>query len=420
MKVLPKLTAVVLTALVTLLMLTVTPAQAGTTQTPAERAREIATALEKDRLYVDPAYQAALPESMRADVRAKAKALGYPVYSIVLPLTPSDAFQGKESNVLTLVIDAMDKPGLYVVIDGGSRFPWYQVHELPQLDEDRLRPVRQRALADTGYDAGPTEVLARMYELLSSPALPPSKPTTGGGRDAGRDSDGSSGSSGGAVALFVVLGIVGVVVLGLVIGLARRGGGGLRRLRREKSFSIPPHVAATVAAEQRRRLTRETALELTTLGSKLAALPSAHGLGLSHQQAALDARQAAEKVLDSSEDLVDVVGAMVLLDKARREYDAAVAVAADRPIDAVPELCAFNPLHGRSSGRKTQVKSDGATLTLPLCADCRRALERGQAPSSLPGSDGPYWHGDDLWARTFFGALGDDLAGAVSRGDHRS
>ncbi|TDC19242.1 hypothetical protein E1261_34385 [Kribbella albertanoniae] len=406
-----------MTVLVTLLLLLAAPAQAGSTQTPAERAREIATALDKDRLYVDPAYKNALPEKLLTDVRTKANALGYPVYSIVLPLTPSDAFQGKESNVLTLVIDAMAKPGLYVVVDGGSRFPWYTVHELPQLDEERLRPVRQRALDDTGYDAGPTEVLARMYELLASPTLPRAKPTksTGGGRDTDRDSD----SSAGKVALIIVGGLIVLVVLGLVIGLIRRGGGP-HAPRRQKTFSIPPHVAATVAAEQRRRLSRETALELTTLGSELAALPTAHGLGLAHQQAALDARQAAEKVLDSSEDLVDVVGAMVLLDKARREYDAAVAVAADRPIDAVPELCAFNPLHGRSAGRKTQVKSDGATLTLPLCAECRRALEHGQAPSSLPGADGPYWHGDDLWARTFFGAIGDDLAGAVSRGDHRS
>ncbi len=125
-------------------------------------------------------------------------------------------------------------------------------------------------------------------------------------------------------------------------------------------------------------------------------------------------------MLDGSEDLVDVVGAMVLLDQARREYDAAVAVAADRKVDVVRELCAFNPLHGRSSGRPTQVQADRATLTLPLCAECRQALKRGKAPASLPGDDGPYWHGDDLWARTFFGNLDDDLAAAVSRGDHRS
>jgi len=175
-----------------------------------------------------------------------------------------------------------------------------------------------------------------------------------------------------------------------------------------------------VAAEQRRRLTQETTAELTTLGSQLAALPTAQGEGLRHQQAALDARQAAETVLDASQDLVDVVGAMVLLDKARREYGAAVAMAADRAIDVVPELCAFNPLHGRSSGPPTQVESDGATLTLPLCADCRRALKRGKAPASLPGENGPYWHGDDLWARTFFGTVGEDLASAVARGEYRS
>jgi hypothetical protein len=419
-----KLTALMLTSLVTLLLLTTAPAQAHPTQTPAERAREIATALRKDALYVDPAYKSALPENLLADVRTKAKALGYPVYSIVLPLTPSDAFQGKERNVLTLVIDALAEPGLYVVIDGGSRFPWYEAHNLPQLTEDRLQAVRERALDDTGYDAGPTEVLARMYELLALPALPPATKTTKPIKTASpgsdRDSD-SDESSGGKVALFVVLGLVVLVALGLVIGLSRRrSGGSVSGPRREKPFSIPPHVAATVAAEQRRRLTRETMLELTTLGSQLAALPTWQGGGLSHQQAALDARQAAEKVLDSFEDLVDVVGAMVLLDKARREYDAAVAVAADRPVDVVPDLCAFNPLHGRSSGQPTQVKSDGATLTLPLCAACRRALKRGEAPASLPGADGPYWHDKDLWARTFFGAVGDDLAGQVARGAHRS
>jgi hypothetical protein len=156
--------------MVALIALIALPAGAATTQTPAERAREIAAALAKDPLYVDPAYKSALPEKLRADVRTKAKALGYPVYSIVLPLTPSDEFQGEESNVLTLVIDAMRKPGLYVVVDGGSQFPWYDAHNLPQLSEDKLRAARQRALGDTGYDAGPTEVLARMYELLAAPS----------------------------------------------------------------------------------------------------------------------------------------------------------------------------------------------------------------------------------------------------------
>ncbi|MEJ1107144.1 MULTISPECIES: hypothetical protein [unclassified Kribbella] len=406
-------TRLALTVLLTLLVsLTAVPAQA---QTPAERAREIAAALAKDPLYVDPAYKSALPENLRADVRAKAKALGYPVYSIVLPLTPSDAFQGAESNVLTLVIDALGKPGVYVVVDGGSQFPWYEAHDVPQVGEDKLRAARKQALEDTGYDAGPTEVLARMYELLAAPGLPATTPTSTAPRSGDEEDPESSG--GGSIALIVGLGIAALVGLGLIIGLRKPRAD---RPRREKPFSIPPHVAASVAAERRRRLTHETNAELTTLGSALAALPDAKGEGLRHQQAALDAHHAAGKVLDSSEDLVDVVGAMVLLDKARREYDAALAAAAGRKLDVVPELCAFNPLHGRSSGRPTQVEADGTTLTLPLCAECRQALKRGKAPASLPGEDGPYWHGDDLWARTFFGNLDDDLAAAVSRGEYRS
>ncbi|MFI7059638.1 hypothetical protein ACIBL3_01535 [Kribbella sp. NPDC050124] len=406
-------TRVALTVLLTLLVsLTAVPARA---QTPAERSREIATALAKDPLYVDPAYRSALPENQLADVRAKAKALGYPVYSIVLPLSPSDPFRGEERNVLTLVIDALGKPGLYVVVDGGGHFPWYEAHSLPQVDDDKLRAARERALDDTGYDAGPTEVLSKMYDLLAAPELPAANPTSST-RPSSSDEP-EEESSAGLIALIVGLGIAALVGLGLVIGLRRPG---VDRPRREKPFSIPPHVAATVALERRRRLTRETGLELTKLGSELAALPAASGDELRHQQAALDAHHAARKVLDSSEDLVDVVGAMVLLDKARREYDAAVAVAAGRKQDAVPELCAFNPLHGRSAGRPTQVDADGTTLTLPLCAECRQALKQGKAPASLPGDDGPYWHGDDLWARTFFGSIDDDLAAAVSRGEYRS
>jgi hypothetical protein len=397
-----------LTLLVAALTLVPTPAQAAT---PAERARAIAAALSKDPLYVDAAYRTGLPENLRDDVRKKAQALGYPVYTVVLPLTPSDEFQGQESTALTLIIDALHKPGLYVVVDGGGRFPWYEAHDLPQVTDEKLDASRDRALDDTGYDAGQTEVLARMYELLAQPGIPAPNPKPG---TPARSRTSDDGGHGWIVAGSIIGGLVVLVGLGLVIGRLRGPGSG-----RGKTFRIPPHVAATVAAERRRRLTRETTAELTTLGSELAALPTTSGPGLVHQQAALDDHAAASKVLDSSPDLVDLVGAMVLLDKARREYDAAVAAAAGRRTDAVPDLCAFNPLHGRASGRPTKVESDGTTLMLPLCVECRQALRKGRAPGSLPGQDGPYWYEDTLWARTFFGTTGENLAEAVSRGELR-
>ncbi|TDU90147.1 hypothetical protein EV138_3731 [Kribbella voronezhensis] len=389
-------------------------------ETPAERAREIAAALVKDPVYIDPVYAPALSAKMVGEVRTKAKALGYPVYTIVLPLSPSDAFQGKERNVITLVTDALRKPGLYVVVDGGGRFPWFEVRDVPTLDWKILNAARDRALDDTGYDAGPTEVLARFYELLAGPPLPAATPKPEGTGTRPSDDSSSDGVSGGLVALGIVVAVLAILVaLGLWIGLRRRGGGA-GAPRREKPFSIPPHVAATVAAERRRRLTRETTAELTDLGSELAALPTVAGDGLRHQQLALDAHDAAGRVLDASRDLVDVVGAMVLLDQGRRELEIAKALAEGRKPPVVQALCAFNPLHGRASGRPTQVESDGTTVTLPLCAECRQALKRGVAPKSLPGDDGPYWHGTDLWARTFFGALGNDLPAAVSRGDYKS
>lgn len=387
-------------------------------QTPAERAKEIATALAKDPLYIDPVYASGIPASLREPVRTKASALPYKVYTIILSLTPSDGFEGEERNVLTLVMDALRRPGLYVVVDGGQRFPWYEAKDVPQLTEDQLSNARDHALDDTGYDAGPTQVVARLYELLAGPPLPKVERTTKNpiipSRSNDNDSDSDESSS---PVLGIVIAVIAILVaLGLAIGLRRR----TPSARREKAFVIPPHVAATVATERRRRLTKETTAELTQLGSDLAALPTVAGEGLQHQQTALDCHDAAGRVLDASRDLVDVVGAMVLLDQGRREYDVAQAIAAGRKPVVVQALCAFNPLHGRASGKPTQVESDGTTLTLPLCADCRQALKGGKAPASLPGDDGPYWHGDDLWARTFFGALGEDLAGAVSRGEYRS
>ncbi|MEU8222229.1 hypothetical protein [Kribbella sp. NPDC048915] len=402
----------VLMGLTGLDLLAAAPAEAGTVRTPAERAKEIATALRKDPMYIDPAYRTALPEKLQADLRAKAKAVGYPIYTVVLPLTPSDEFEGKERVALTLIIDALRRPGLYVVMDGGQRFPWFELREVSQVNDEKLRAARDRALDDTGYDAGPTEVLSRMYELLAQPGIPQTTKRPSSERPS-TSSEGDDGT-GRTVLWSLVGGVVVLIGLGLVIG---RGRGSKRG--REKTFHIPPHVAATVAAERRRRLTKETNAELTALGSDLAALPTSRGDELAHQQAALDGHAAARSVLDSSPDLVDLVGAMVLLDKARREYNTAVAIAAGRRTDAVPELCAFNPLHGRSSGQPTKVESDGTTLTLPLCGECRRALKRGSAPASLPGKDGPYWHDNSLWARTFFGTLGEDLAGAVSRGELR-
>lgn len=406
-----KLIGLLAAVVVLLTALPVAPAMAEPPTTPAERAREIAQALAKDPVYIDPAYASAFPAAIRTELGAKAKALGYPVYTVILPLTAGDFFRGEEDTALTLIMDAMQKPGLYVLIDGGGRFPWHELRDRTEPNYDKISAARKRALDDTGYNSGPAQVLIRMYELLALPSLPPAtaKPS-----NTPRQSD-DHAEEGSGFPWWIV---AGVAVLALLLLAFRRGG---RRRGKQAAFSIPPHVAVAVADEKRRKLTRDAGESLTGLGEQLAALPVAtSSRARDLQQRALDAHQAAGRVLDGSDDIVDVVGATVLLDLAQREYDAAQAVEAGRKLVDVPGLCAFNPLHGRSTGEPTTVESDGHALELPLCGACRKALRRGGAPASLRGADGPYWHGDDLWARTFFGSVGDNLADAVGRGEHRS
>ncbi|WP_328990022.1 hypothetical protein OG394_27655 [Kribbella sp. NBC_01245] len=403
-----------LAALVVLLTaLPVAPAMAGPPTTPAERAREIAQALAKNPVYIDPAYASAYPAATQTEIGVKAKALGYPVYTVILPLTAGDFFRGEENTALTLIMDAMQKPGLYVLVDGGGRFPWHELRGRTEPDYDKVSAARKRALDDTGYNSGPAQVLIRMYELLALPSLPPATAKPGKSTPS-RESDSGDGSG------FPWWIVGGVAVLALLVLAFRRGGRGRGR-GKQAAFSIPPHVAVAVADEKRRKLTRDAGESLTSLGEQLASLPVATSSRARElQQRALDAHQAAGRVLDGSDDIVDVVGATVLLDLAQREYDAAQAVEAGRQPADVRGLCAFNPLHGRSTGGPTTVESDGHALELPLCRACQKALRRGAAPASLRGADGPYWHGDDLWARTFFGSVGDNLADAVGRGEHRS
>lgn len=415
-----KLIGLLAAVVVLLTALPVAPAMAEPPTTPAERAREIAQALAKDPVYIDPAYTSAFPAAVRTEIGTKAKALGYPVYTVVLPLTAGDFFGGKEDTALTLIMDAMHKPGLYVLVDGGGIFPWHDLRDRTEPDYDKISAARKRALDDTGYDSGPAQVLIRMYELLALPSLPPATAKPGKTTTPPRQSE--EDPSGPPWWIMVGVAALALWLLAFWRGGQGRGRGGQGRKRgKQAAFSIPPHVAVALADEKRRKLTRDAGESLTSLGEQLASLPVATSPRARElQQRALDAHQAAGRVLDSSDDIVDVVGATVLLDLAQREYDAAQAVEAGRkPVD-VPGLCAFNPLHGRSTGGPTTVESDGHALELPLCGACRKALRRGGAPASLRGADGPYWHGDDLWARTFFGSVGDNLADAVGRGEHRA
>ncbi|WP_133058862.1 MULTISPECIES: hypothetical protein [unclassified Nocardioides] len=120
--------------------------------------------------------------------------------------------------------------------------------------------------------------------------------------------------------------------------------------------------------------------------------------------AALDEAQGSRDAaadLVESDDLLDVVGALVLV---------TIGYAATRRGGAPYRPCFFNPLHGEGDHRAA---SGQGGPTVPACRRCAADVESGTAPDALVvarrGRDRPYYEQSTVWARTGFGSLTDDL-----------
>ncbi|WP_028659605.1 hypothetical protein [Nocardioides insulae] len=175
--------------------------------------------------------------------------------------------------------------------------------------------------------------------------------------------------------------------------------------------SAPRSVSAARTTPDRDAERERSSALLTALAEDLAAYSDrgADPTSAERLQAAVLAREVAEPLLDSG-DVLDLVGAGVLARIGRREVSRARGRARTpyRP-------CFFDPRHP-SGTRKAEWRFGDATVEVPVCPRCLQALERDRWPDPLtPPSGRPYYDGDTVWARTGFGALTDDLAGAVAR-----
>ncbi|WP_166133587.1 hypothetical protein [Nocardioides ochotonae] len=166
----------------------------------------------------------------------------------------------------------------------------------------------------------------------------------------------------------------------------------------------PRTPAAPSAPEVRRRAEKE----LSVLDRALLRRSTA-GLDPAHEQRLDGSRTAARTLLDTTAeqdaDLLESLGALVLVRSAQRLL--AQPSTPYRP-------CFFNPWHGEGTARVAAPVGTGDQVDLPACERCRRAQSR-QALSDPLLVRGrlrrlrPYWEGDDVWARTGFGAISDDL-----------
>ncbi|WP_329459453.1 hypothetical protein [Streptomyces sp. NBC_01497] len=162
---------------------------------------------------------------------------------------------------------------------------------------------------------------------------------------------------------------------------------------------------------------------------------------------AMEAFQAAGKILDEAADLPDLAASLVLADRALERFAAAHARHAGRPPAPTVVRCFYNPLHGRAEravrpprkkkggGRVRVSAREAAADRRPACTSCRLAILAGETPDVLPALYAvavskrrkakvfvPYYtlpQQSSLWSATGCGAYDDDAPAQVLRGEHR-
>jgi LPXTG-motif cell wall-anchored protein len=222
----------------------------------------------------------------------------------------------------------------------------------------------------------------------------------------------SAGEDGGGAGT-VVLVVVALLLLALVAWVVRRR----RRAARPAAGPmpvIPQRVFEHARAAERAELREDADRELLALATLLdeQPVPSREDAQDAYQRA-LDAYTAARRRMARDAPTVDLVGVLVLVDQARGDLARASALDAGRRVAPQRPLCAFHPLHGRST--RTVPWQRG--LQVPACAVCAKAVRGGRTPDALRDGDAPYFERDTVWARTGFGAWADDLVERVSRGE---
>ncbi|MFI0349352.1 hypothetical protein [Actinomadura sp. 9N407] len=398
---------------------------------PGER---IATALRRSPIHVDPSLASAVPPAKRAELLARMRRSPIPIFIVIVPLVKGGTWDDP-NELATVVHDRLGADGAYLTLDkydgqlsaeqwGGTEqsrentraaanVPFFQKDMKDAILTDRLL----RAVDLIAAGRGKAEYEKVTAHLGTSPRA---SPRTDARRDAPRTED-----SGGLPVLPLGAAGLGVAALaGLAVWRWRRTG-------RVQPVTNPLLLSRTVLATADRasedELREQAAHEVVTFGELLdrTELDTSSEAVHDAMTRALDAYQAAGKVLDSARGLPDLAGVLVLVDRGRDALASAGSLAAGgRAIPPSP-LCFFNPLHGDSTtSANWRPLGQRKQLRVRTCTACARAVRAHRTPEVLAarvdGGDVPYFEVEkDIWAETGYGQLRDDLVHRVLRGDLR-
>ncbi|QKW24151.1 hypothetical protein HUT16_07885 [Kitasatospora sp. NA04385] len=389
--------------------------------TPATTAtgESIAAALGTSPVYVDPAFAAAVTPAQQQQISEQIAATGLPIKVVLVPLQKGDAFNGEAKSMAAVVQERLGRSPLIMITsdDYGS---WLNGFEWPADNAHQARDAANAvALIKELKDAGLAAKVGRAIELIS----------TGKGtevykaeadrvdreysarpqhQESAADSPSSSSSSTGPFAVAAVLVLVLVVGAALVVRSRRRP--------RHTAFTFPDAVFAADRAADEAGLRRQAADEVLALGAALEGADGATTPGLGR---ALDAYDAAGRVLDGATGIPDLAGVLALAAEGRAALDTGTRL----------PLCFFDPRHGTAARRTTwRPLGRRERVDVAVCEDCGQALKARRSPQVLAvrdqGRTVPYFEVPaerSLWAATGYGSLlsgpDDTLAARVGSGE---
>ncbi|MFB7946439.1 hypothetical protein ACFC6L_16155 [Kitasatospora phosalacinea] len=391
---------------------------AGATPATTATGASIAEALKTSPVYVDPAFAAAVTPAQQQQITEQIAATGLPITVVLVPLQKGDAFGGDAKAMAAVVQERLGRSPLIMITsdDYGS---WLNGYEWPAGDTRQVRDAASAVgMIKELKDAGLAAKVGRTIELISTgkgtevyKAEADRLDRERSARPATEDhaTDTPSGSAAGGP-----FAVVALLVLALVIGgalLVRS-----RRRPRHTAFTFPDAVFAADRAADEAGLRRQAADEVLALGAALDGADGATTPGLGR---ALDAYDAAGRVLDAADGLPDLAGVLALAAEGR----AALATEPHLP------LCFFDPRHGTAARRTTwRPLGRRERVDVAVCEDCAQALKGRRSPQVLAvrdqGRTVPYFEvpaDRSLWAATGYGSLlsgpDDTLAARVTSGE---
>ncbi len=406
----------------------------------ASRAEIIATALTSSPLFVDPSESSAFSPADTAAILGGIKAAPVPVYVIVAPVVNGDEFGGDEQTMLTAVEAVLARPGVYVTVSSSGSYLLTELKNEPTI-RNAVDEAGGGANEDVPYNSPIGARIQRFLTLLADPTTAHAEQTAREANQSKKATTVTPTTNGGRGALMALL-VAGIVI---ILGVALLAPQRVRRRARGRiavagALSLPPQVfeaARTAAIHELHASARTAVVEFGEMLDADDLVPSdGTRPALQALQEALDAYDAAGRVVDDAAGAADLAGVLVLVDVGRDALARAHAAANRTLIAAHQPLCFFNPLHGRSTRKASWNGRSPDHLTVPACAACARdvrALRQPDAlrdiPMTVPGrpgehrsrADPPYYERDrdrNVWAATGYGAFGHDLVQSVLEG-HR-